>query len=191
MRGKLDESSTFEAKKRITPACAGKTRNDLGRRRACQDHPRVCGENLAVAVLTAAEKGSPPRVRGKLQQKAARAAHPGITPACAGKTLDEYHQHPDTEDHPRVCGENFRKEYPAGISSGSPPRVRGKPLSEWERLTRLRITPACAGKTEFYGITYSWNRDHPRVCGENSVKSVLNARCKGSPPRVRGKQGNL
>ena len=49
------------------------------------------------------------------------------------------------------------------------------------------ITPACAGKTEehlFYKHLY---RDHPRVCGENSMPVDQRLIFRGSPPRVRGK----
>ena len=33
------------------------------------------------------------------------------------------------------------------------------------------------------------SRDHPRGCGENAVESKSGARLRGSPPRMRGKQG--
>ena len=51
---------------------------------------------------------------------------PGITPACAGKSLLTFPRASAPEDHPRVCGE---KRYDWGdvlLISGSPPRVRGK-----------------------------------------------------------------
>ncbi len=91
---------------RITPACAGKTDCDIRASLAYRDHPRVCGENLAVLVLSAAEKGSPPRVRGKPLRSAVATSSTGITPACAGKTGTEPKLEAVTEDHPRVCGEN-------------------------------------------------------------------------------------
>ena len=50
-----------------------------------------------------------------------------------------------------------------------------------------RITPACAGKTG--GAAYGFNlwQDHPRVCGENTLKQGFGDHVIGSPPRVRGK----
>ena len=153
-----------------------------------KDHPRVCGENCLVVALFQFSKGSPPRVRGKPGQSWKVSELKRITPACAGKTptLEKIKCPP--RDHPRVCGENLIVTAAVAASSGSPPRVRGKPLSEWERLTRLRITPACAGKTEFHGIAFARNRDHPRVCGENSNSNFNSVKQKGSPPRVRGKR---
>ena len=51
----------------------------------------------------------------------------------------------------------------------------------------IRITPAGAGKTtKNGGITYA-NKDHPRRCGENRVKTEIGKQTMGSPPQVRGK----
>ena len=52
---------------RITPACAGKTGIQSYGLIKCQDHPRVCGENDSFRPDFIKVKGSPPRVRGKLQ----------------------------------------------------------------------------------------------------------------------------
>ena len=50
--------------------------------------------------------GSPPRVRGKRDDKGIFEFLLGITPACAGKTLEMLYNAKDIWDHPRVCGEN-------------------------------------------------------------------------------------
>ena len=73
--------------KRITPACAGKSPQKSGRPLSRKDHPRVCGEKQAPFHYQKTPSGSPPRVRGKDLLDAAQQAHPGITPACAGKRL--------------------------------------------------------------------------------------------------------
>ena len=72
---------------RITPACAGKTPHALQKFSPFQDHPRVCGENLAVLTKLLFQLGSPPRVRGKRDYESKGNYTVGITPACAGKTL--------------------------------------------------------------------------------------------------------
>ena len=46
VRGKHRENPQNEEKKRITPACAGKTRTAISVLPEKQDHPRVCGENF-------------------------------------------------------------------------------------------------------------------------------------------------
>ena len=72
---------------RITPACAGKSSTFLAKRVDFWDHPRVCGEKLAMLWPLALCVGSPPRVRGKVYFLAVPAGTAGITPACAGKRL--------------------------------------------------------------------------------------------------------
>ena len=72
-------------------------------------------------------------------------------------------------------------------SSGSPPRVRGKPdVNAFPRLDD-RITPARAGKTDRPAGRIPLSRDHPRACGENGTIQIENDAITGSPPRVRGK----
>ena len=75
------------------------------------------------------------------------------------------------------------------MNNGSPPQVRGKlPPAIWP-IAKARITPAGAGKTIYNRMGKIQNKDHPRRCGENLIRSVANALRKGSPPQVRGKQG--
>ena len=66
--------------------------------------------------------------------------------------------------------------------------MRGKPVIVETGKEYRRITPACAGKTQFVPLTSYNERDHPRVCGENTTRPLLTLRLTGSPPRVRGKR---
>ena len=52
---------------RITPACAGKTTSHWFIYFLTKDHPRMCGENLALPAGKRTIVGSPPHVRGKLE----------------------------------------------------------------------------------------------------------------------------
>ena len=70
-----------------------------------------------------------------------------ITPAYAGKTRALREQGETHWDHPRVCGENFSVVNAADKSSGSPPRMRGKPVGGLLVALAISITPAYAGKT--------------------------------------------
>ena len=74
------------------------------------------------------------------------------------------------------------------VTSGSPPRMRGKLFSLKTRPRGGRITPAHAGKTSlnFWGLNLK--KDHPRACGENWLYVYYNERGEGSPPRMRGKR---
>ena len=50
-----------------------------------EDHPRVCGEKIALSELPDEFPGSPPRMRGKARRGGLVLKDDGITPACAGK----------------------------------------------------------------------------------------------------------
>ena len=55
-------------------------------------------------------------------------------------------------DHPRRCGENIFASNYILRNMGSPPQVRGKPVSGIGILGLFRITPAGAGKTCYFGF---------------------------------------
>ena len=187
MRGKRIIWAYGQAKLGITPACAGKTFGGFSRSGRAGDHPRVCGENGSGKGAGDVGKGSPPRVRGKQIFINCREFCKGITPACAGKTSDNFLYSARRGDHPRVCGENLRVAAARFFSGGSPPRVRGKHKHSAPCLALVGITPACAGKT-FPSFQPSFrSQDHPRVCGENLGVANRLAHRVGSPPRVRGK----
>ena len=48
-----------------------------------------------------------------------------------------------------------------------------------------RITPACAGRTNFFVDKFKPMGDHPRVCGKNIIIDNVIKFEIGSPPRVR------
>ena len=65
--------------------------------------------------------------------------------------------------------------------------MREKLYPQVTNSKEVRITPACAGKTQTYQNVKCKSWDHPRVCGKN-VRNVLRVIFgMGSPPRVREK----
>ena len=66
VRGKDTVSFIMINEKRITPACAGKSRNYAHIRSQGKDHPRVCGEKSEKLLESYRLSESPPRVRGKV-----------------------------------------------------------------------------------------------------------------------------
>ena len=134
-----------------------------------------------------AYRGSPPRVRGKLNAKTRTVNPVRITPARAGKTQRFAFDAVRARDHPRACGENRAGATAPPRPPGSPPRVRGKLSQPTCLRRRSRITPARAGKTRAGHGLDALDEDHPRACGENEVVASLSASRHGSPPRVRGK----
>ena len=106
VRGKRAARERMLGIQRITPACAGKTVERASDLVADEDHPRVCGENGKTRSRVTSFLGSPPRVRGKLDEKPDGEFKFRITPACAGKTSHFTLRLSASQDHPRVCGEN-------------------------------------------------------------------------------------
>ena len=147
----------------------------------------MCGEKSPSRVMMESGKGSPPRVRGKVQIGSSISSDTRITPACAGKSFSHKNFPLSLKDHPRVCGEKAAAAQLRLLGRGSPPRVRGKARCDIEGLEGRRITPACAGKRPTTTRTRRSWRDHPRVRGEKPMRSALSVKFLGSPPRARGK----
>ena len=72
---------------------------------------------------------------------------------------------------------------------GSPPRMRGKVRGRGFHCPTSGITPAYAGKRNFWRLRCGSMWDHPRVCGEKFPGWELQKCVVGSPPRMRGKAG--
>ena len=126
-------------------------------------------------------------MRGKDRHAVRVGQDGGITPACAGKSYAALCAGRQGGDHPRVCGEKRDRPSTRTSNTGSPPRVRGKVLAAMMPENRLRITPACAGKSGAFLFFLGVPEDHPRVCGEKRRVSECANYTEGSPPRVRGK----
>ena len=170
-----------------SPACAGKSGNGNLRLVLAWDHPRVCGEKHLFLVAKASMIGSPPRVRGKEDERGRATRNRGITPACAGKRAVIAATDAIPRDHPRVCGEKRLRAAPSHPITGSPPRMRGKGYTGSAARPAGRITPACAGKSYSPPQGSKRQGDHPRVCGEKKDNPDEWSEVQGSPPRVRGK----
>ena len=125
------------------------------------------GEKAIPANATSAPAGSPPRGRGKVCSAVWTAGRSGITPAWARKSVKRKREKPASQDHPRVGGEKPIWKKLFSTTQGSPPRGRGK------------------GLTELFTLYH--NEDHPRVGGEKITSRLRYWYSGGSPPRGRGK----
>ena len=135
---------------------------------AHSDHPRVCGEQAWPYPHPPPIRGSPPRVRGTGWKNCGMKDCLRITPACAGNRSNFPGQHLMMWDHPRVCGEQQNPGRLGAFLRGSPPRVRGTASAIGLGTIGERITPACAGNSPFGCRQCAGQKDHPRVCGEQS-----------------------
>ena len=89
MRGKAGSHTDANNGARITPAYAGKSLTILQLTTGSRDHPRVCGEKTPVRIFCAMRRGSPPRMRGKVEGIRTGVQGQGITPAYAGKSVHD------------------------------------------------------------------------------------------------------
>ena len=145
------------------------------------------GENKSFTVSSSQSRGSPPLARGKPIKNEFQAYKNRITPACAGKTATSAIKCNLCKDHPRLRGENNLLHLRLSILVGSPPLARGKRSRAQLANLAIRITPACAGKTQYQSNFPFDHKDHPRLRGENIV-TFLDIIVKiGSPPLARGK----
>ena len=168
-RGRHGEDSRRTRFRRITPACAGKTRVSRRFITPGRDHPRMRGEDSKRAMAISTNLGSPPHARGRHRCDQECAVGHGITPACAGKTrgvLPRFARRRGSPPHargrslpekkslfnaritPRMRGEDFGNAGDTSNPNGSPPHARGRPVAILPDGERYRITPACAGKTD-------------------------------------------
>ena len=171
MRGKGFAAGVLMPTCGITPAYAGKSRALYAEAKNYEDHPRLCGEKGCWVLLRAVLRGSPPPMRGKVQNDRAKRTKARITPAYAGKSFRKTAVRHAIKDHPRLCGEKFSISPRRHFKTGSPPPMRGK------------------GKCS--GSAVADTQDHPRLCGEKDLIEKLEEVKGGSPPPMRGKVKNF
>ena len=185
-RGEAGGGGLHGDPRRITPACAGSSHRMVTPKMSNPDHPPVRGEQGVGAAGVGGELGSPPRARGAGRPATTEPARRRITPACAGSRAATTRRRTETEDHPRVRGEQVFLDLQRAAGEGSPPRARGAGLRRPGRRPGQRITPACAG-SRLDGVAFSvMTGDHPRVRGEQIGCDFSREGVGGSPPRARG-----
>ena len=114
-------------------------------------------------------------MRGKVFFQPLAKSLGGITPAYAGKRRMKPLASYGTRDHPRLCGEKPILEQSVAIDEGSPPPMRGKAMLYIDQPATFRITPAYAGKSNPQRSTSFSVQDHPRLCGEKTIRAKSEA----------------
>ena len=126
-------------------------------------------------------------MRGKVRWRTRPLPRSGITPAYAGKSTQILWNCFFDQDHPRLCGEKHFVQQDKVCIYGSPPPMRGKGCYHGGLHFFAGITPAYAGKSDPQTRSSTRTRDHPRLCGEKSLISIMSLPRTGSPPPMRGK----
>ena len=186
MRGIHEKTTKKVNKKRIIPAHAGNTIQELSTFFRLRDHPRSCGEYSLAVSLSSRSLGSSPLMRGIRDMAHIFTSKARIIPAHAGNTYIVVFLELRCEDHPRSCGEYYLFRNLLLLSAGSSPLMRGIPFRRLPIDRRLRIIPAHAGNTAVLCKITSQSQDHPRSCGEYLRIRLSYRSRKGSSPLMRG-----
>ena len=107
-------------------------------------------------------------------------------PACAGNSAGDPGNYSWGAVHPRVCGEQSADTTYPILKSGSSPRVRGTERIFSCHTHCQRFIPACAGNSLQSIPARLHQTVHPRVCGEQAIRTAPRNPDAGSSPRVRG-----
>ena len=172
----------------LIPAWAGKTAGPGRSASRPGAHPRVGGENMAMASSSSTMRGSSPRGRGKPSVRLRKCTPRGLIPGWAGKTTAARLCPKNDRAHPRVGGENSSHALATSSASGSSPRGRGKRRRHRRRGGARGLIPAWAGKTAIVSLISKPASAHPRVGGENRLGVATRISKQGSSPRGRGKR---
>ena len=150
----------------------------------------MCGEQFPYGPLISRSNGSSPRVRGTAHDLGLGVENDRFIPACAGNSPLTGFRRLLRPVHPRVCGEQSRFLNSCIASDGSSPRVRGTALETESNDNSKRFIPACAGNRLRLIFRTIAPPVHPRVCGEQGIRTSLENAGPGSSPRVRGTGGH-
>ena len=143
------------------------------------DHPRIRGEHPLLFLSGVVAGGSSPHTRGARRQRGVLSGSRRIIPAYAGSTRHCSRSAPVLGDHPRIRGEHGHRLVGGVLPFGSSPHTRGALDRQKPADRGQRIIPAYAGSTSPETNTTKWPRDHPRIRGEHTWKSL---QYQGSPP---------
>ena len=167
VRGRRGRRSVEVRGHGLIPAGAGQTRDKHGQAGALGAHPRGCGADGTRPTTCTRQRGSSPRVRGRLRIEVVDGQATGLIPAGAGQTVRRPRLVRCPWAHPRGCG--------------------GRLVCSVFRLVLAGLIPAGAGQTRNSFLRGFVARAHPRGCGADRTADVHTASTKGSSPRVRGR----
>ena len=187
-RGRPRREDRDDARRGLTPACAGTSARLAPTGSASRAHPRVRGDVNRVAGRGIGDAGSPPRARGRLWLPADHLAPWGLTPACAGTSRFGRPGRRGCWAHPRVRGDVSSSRTALSRWSRAHPRVRGDVvLGCGFALLVVGSPPRARGRPQACTWVAGWPWAHPRVRGDVPDERGTHQQAPGSPPRARGR----
>ena len=141
-----------------------------------------------MTISVEAAGGSPPRARGRREQRRGGRAVQRFTPAGAGTATTGPRPGAPSAVHPRGRGDGQDEDRKREDRLGSPPRARGRQRVPGRSLLAPRFTPAGAGTARSQGASACTTAVHPRGRGDGTARPIASASHDGSPPRARGRR---
>ena len=186
MRGTLCYTDLTISSGRFIPAHAGNTAADKCTPAAMPVYPRACGEHLLMRLISAAEYGLSPRMRGTHGRIQPSTDEGRFIPACAGNPPLRIASRHQPTVYPRVCGEHGQHlvegfRFPRFIPAyaGNTPPIAASRVPQ-------RFIPAHAGNTWAVRRSVPCSAVYPRACGERASKTAPCRKANGLSPRMRG-----
>ena len=149
-------------------------------------HPRLCGEQFVDRGRHLWTGGSSPPMRGTVLKPRLAGAKHRFIPAYAGNSIQQTRALFWTPVHPRLCGEQTTPLLAELDATGSSPPMRGTGIRFWSVASCWRFIPAYAGNSAAGSGSAGLPSVHPRLCGEQSARSLLCRPLIGSSPPMRG-----
>jgi len=173
---------------RLTPTRVGTTRDCGASPAARSAHPHACGDDPHARRPSEPERGSPPRVWGRLQRRLRPLRLRWLTPTRVGTTRWPTPRALESTAHPHACGDDLHEQSLVRRHGGSPPRVWGRHGRQPAQPDVLRLTPTRVGTTRRVNGGYLHLSAHPHACGDDWRSSAAWRSAAGSPPRVWGRR---
>ncbi len=190
-RGRRHHAGPRPPGRRSTPAGAGPTSQEAGRRPGHREHPRRRGADESRRPYPRGHRGAPPQARGR--QHGRRGRHPPrrSTPAGAGPTRSGRCRPRGRREHPRRRGADRARSRASASSRGAPPQARGRLVHPAVVGGVARSTPAGAGPTRCRATSGAALPEHPRRRGADVVAGLDLRDVEGAPPQARGRRRHL
>ena len=191
MRGTAGHERPPQPRDRFSPAHAGNSYLSAARSARRPVQPRACGEQGCRCVVSGAENGSAPRMRGTVELPHLVDVHARFSPAHAGNSSRARYCARRRSVQPRACGEQSRGECENDSPHGSAPRMRGTADAATSEPTFDRFSPAHAGNRCDHAGGRIVPLVQPRACGEQISATAKKIVSVGSAPRMRGTVGHV
>ena len=172
--------------RRFTPTGVGTIAPASRRLPAAAVHPHGRGDNKTPIPLSTSSGGSPPRAWGQCSFARNSARCNRFTPTGVGTILPRRRTGFSTTVHPHGRGDNKRREQPAALPDGSPPRAWGQSGAPRTAAIPQRFTPTGVGTIAGASRCAETQTVHPHGRGDNFSAWEVEMMRNGSPPRAWG-----